>query len=203
MKLVYMPGACSLSTRIVLNEVGAEFASDKYDTTTGKTDSGVDFKSINPKGYVPFLQIDDENVLTENSAILTYLAEKHPDHQLIPEAGAFERIKFQELLVFISSELHKSFTPLFVYQDATPEQRAKFVARLSSRMSIIEDLLSDGREFLFADRFTIADAYAVVVLNWSNFVNIDLAPFPHIAAFIERGLARPAAQKSLQQEGLI
>ena len=203
MKLVYMPGACSLSTRIVLNEIGADFTSEKYDKATGKTESGIDFKSINPKGYVPFLQIDDDNALTESSVILTYLAEQYPDHKLIPEAGSMERIKFHELLAFISTELHKSFTPLFAYQDATPEQREKFVDRLKSKMSILEDRLNDGREFLFADRFTIADAYAVVVLNWSNFVNIDLTPFPYIKAFLERNLARPAALKSLREEGLV
>lgn len=202
MKLYYFPGACSLATRIVLHETNTDFTSEKVDVAAGKTESGIEYKTINPKGYVPFLSIGPDIQLSEGTVILSYLADQHPDLNLAPTNGSMDRLKFQEFLAFLSTEIHKSFTPLFVYPKASDEQRQLFIKRLKSKVKIIDDRLSDGREFLFGDQFTITDAYALVILGWHNFVKVDFSDFPHIQAYLERMSKRSSVQTSLKEEGL-
>ncbi len=202
MKLYYLPGACSLSIRIILNELNLPFEGIKVDPRTGKTEAGADYRAINPKGYVPALELDDGTVITENPAILQYLADQHPDAGLAPAPGSFERVRLQEALNFIAAELHKAFSPYF-RPGLEGEEKAKVEAKVERRIGDVEQALADGRPFLLGERFSVADAYLFVVLSWSNVVGVKLDAWPQAAAFVSRIAERPAVHKSLVQEGLI
>ena len=202
MKLYYLPGACSLSIRIILNELNLPFEGIKVDPRTGKTEAGADYRAINPKGYVPALELDDGTVITENPAILQYLADQHPDAGLAPAPGSFERVRLQEALNFISAELHKAFSPYFG-PALDSEEKAKVEAKVKRRIGDVEQALADGRDFLLGGRFFVADAYLFVVLNWSNVVGLSLDAWPKVAALVARVAERSAVHKSLVQEGLI
>jgi glutathione S-transferase len=201
MKLYYMPSACSLSPHIVANELGLPIELVKVDSTTKRTEHGEDFLAINPKGYVPALELDDGSVLTEGPAIVQYLADLKPDAQLAPTNGSMARYRLQEMLGFINSELHKSYTPLFnpASSDAVRTERLAYLHR---RYGLIEAAL--GRTpFLLGEQFTVTDAYLFVVTEWSKFVKFDLSPFPNLMAFQARIAARPAVQAAMRREGLI
>ncbi len=202
MKLFYKPGACSLASHIVLREAGADFELEAVDTDAGRTESGQDYRLINPKGYVPALQLASGEVLTEGAAVLQYLADRCAPGQLAPQAGTFERVRVQEWLNYTGSELHKAFSPFF---SGTATQADKDTAEVSLnvKFSYLNELLSDGREYLSGGRFTVADAYLFVVSNWANFVGIDLQRWPRVADFVSRIAKRPAVQSALQAEGLI
>jgi glutathione S-transferase len=201
MKLYFTPGACSLSPHIVAQEVGIPLTLVKVDLATKKVADGGDFTTINPKGYVPALQLDNGELLTEGPAIVQYLADQKPAAKLVPAAGTFERSRIQEMLGFINSELHKTYSPLF--NPATPaEIRKEREAYLRRRYGLLEKQLAKG-PYLFGDQFTVADAYLFVVTNWSNFVKLDLSEFPNLMAFQARVSARPAVQTALKAEGLI
>src|SRR3982751_4540147 len=172
MKLFFSPGACSLSPHIVLRELGLPFDLERVDTKAGKTASGADYRALNPKGYVPALQIDGGEVLTEVAAIVQYLADRKPDAGLAPPPGTMERYRLQEWLVYVATEIHKGFSPLFRTNDE--EAKKPLVAALTAKFPYIAQKLS-GRQFLLGDRFTVADAYLFTVLNWSRFVGIDLS----------------------------
>ncbi len=202
MKLFYKQGACSLATHIVLNEVGATFDLDEVDTDAGRTTSGLDYKQINPKGYVPALQLESGEVLTEGASILQYIADQHPDKGLAPATGTVERARLHEYLNYVSSELHKAFGPFFS-STATDEDKQRASVNVAKKFGYVDNLFSDGRTFLLGDEFSVADAYLFVVSNWSNFVGVDLQNWPNIAAFVERVAKRPAAQAAMQAEGLI
>lgn len=202
MKLYYLPGACSLSIRIALNELNLPFEGIKVDVRTGKTEAGADYRAINPKGYVPALELDDGTVITENPAILQYLADQHPAAGLAPAPGSIERVRLQEALNFISAELHKAFSPYFG-PALEGEEKAKVEAKVNRRISDVERVLADDRPFLLGERFSVADAYLFVVLNWSNVVGVNLDDWPKVAAFLSRVAERPAVHQSLVQEGLI
>jgi glutathione S-transferase len=201
MKLYFFPGACSLSPHIVAREAGIELTLDKVDMATKKTQDGRDFSAINPKGYVPALELDDGEVLTEGTAIVQYLADKKPDAGLVPAAGSLERYRLQEMLGYINSELHKAYTPLF-NPKSTPDMRAYSEDSLRKRYAFIEQRL-DGKAYLFGDSFTAADAYLFTVTNWAKFVKLDLASFPNLLAFQARVAARPAVQAAMAAEGLL
>jgi len=203
MKLYYKPGACSLASHIVLNEIVAVFELDKTNTTTGKTQTGADFAEINPNGYVPVLQAGTGDVITENPAVLQYLADLKPEKRLAPTAGTIERVRLQELLNFISSELHKAFGPFFSGEELSPDARARAEAQVARRTDDIERRLGDGRAFLLGDDFTVADAYAFVVLNWTTFVGIDTSRWPSVQAFLDRVKIRPSVVKAMIAEGLV
>ena len=203
MKLYYKPGACSMASHIALNEIGASFDLDKTDTEAGKTESGGDFRKINPNGYVPALVTEGGDVITENPAVLQYLADQAPEAGLAPMNGTLERTRLQEALNFVSSELHKAFSPFFSGTDLDLEARKNAEANVGRRIDHIEQCLADDRAYILGETFSVADAYAFVVLNWTNFVGIGLATWPKTQAYVARVAARPAVVKAMVTEELI
>lgn len=201
MKLYYGPGACSLSPHIVAREAGIVLDLIKVDTKTKKTESGADFNAINPKGYVPALELDSGELLTEGAAIVQYLADLKPASQLASANGTFARVRLQEMLTYLSSEIHKSYSPLFS-PTTSPEVREERHAYLLKRYQLIEDRLA-SQPFLFGDSFSVADAYLFVVTNWAQHVKLDLSTLPALQAFQQRVAARPAVQVAMRAEGLI
>lgn len=201
MKLYYKPGACSLASHIALIETGQEFEIEAVDTGAGRTATGRDYLKINPKGYVPALELDDGEVLTEGPAILQFLADGDSSAQLAPEPGTRERARMLEQLTFTSSELHKAFGPLF-REGSSEEDRQKARSAVGTKLDTVETLLSDGRGFLAGGRFSIADAYLFVVANWANFTEIDLSRWPNVAGFVKRIAQRPAVLQAMSREGL-
>ena len=198
MKLYLTPHACSLSPHIVLREAGIPFDIEVVDLGTKKTKSGGSYTSVNPKGYVPALEIEGGQVLTEGPAIVQYIADQKPASKLAPPAGSFERYRLQEWLNFISSELHKSVGPLF--SDATP---AAWKETLKTRVAGRFDTLSkslQGKDYLMGSTFTVADAYLFVILSWTSHVGIDLSKWPVLTAYFERVKARPAVKAALDAE---
>ena len=201
MKLYYSPGACSLSPHIVLRESGLPFTLVLASTKTHKLADGTDYYTINPKGYVPLLELDDGQRLGEGPVILQYIADHAPDKALAPAYGSMARYRVQEWLNFITSELHKGFGPLF--WPTTPEE-FKTVAkeRLAGRLKWIDEQL-EGRSYLMGDAFTLPDAYLFTVVNWCKFVGLDISALKNLGGFMARMAARPAVQAALKAEGLI
>jgi glutathione S-transferase len=200
-KLYYSPGACSLSPHIVLAEAGLAYSIEKVDLKAKKTETGADFFAVNAAGYVPALVLDNGEVLTEGPAIVQYLADQVPEKKLAPSPGSFERVRLQEKLNFISTEIHKSFSPLF--NPAAPEEW-KTVARglIGRRLDVVEQALA-GRDYLLGD-FTVADAYLFTVLGWGRMVGVDVNEGrPLLAAYLKRVGSRPAVQQAMREEGLI
>jgi len=201
MKLFYASGACSLSPHIVAQEAGIELSLQKVDLKTKTIASQGDFLTVNPKGYVPVLQLDDGQVLTEGPVIGQYLADLKPEKGLAPKAGTLPRYRLQEWLGYINSELHKTYSPLF--SPATPaETRAERLAYLAKRYALVEKQLA-SHPYLLGESFTVADAYLFTITNWAGAVKLDLAPFPHLRAYQERVAARPAVKAAMKAEGLI
>lgn len=203
MKLYFKPGACSMSARIVMIELGLNFDAVKVDTVSGRTETGADYRIINPKGYVPALEIAGDTILTENPAILQYLADAHPESGLAPSPGTLLRARQQEWLNFTSSELHKAFGPYFRGKPLDDDEKAQADRQLARRVGNVEEGLSDGRNFILGDSFSVADAYLFVVLNWSGFIGFSLDRWPHVASYVARIAARPASREAMRQEGLL
>jgi glutathione S-transferase len=201
MKLYYFAGACSLSPHIVLLEAGLPFTLVKVDAKTKKTESGADFLTINSKGMVPTLQLDDGRVLTEGPAIVQYLADQKPESGLAPRAGTFERYQLMEMLNYITSEVHKSFSPLF-NPAISAEARGAAVANLAKKFDWLSGFLSK-KDYLMGNTFTVADAYLFTVLSWTGHVKIDLSKWPALAEFKARIAHRPKVQEAMKAEGLI
>lgn len=203
MKLYFKPGACSMSSRIVLNELGADFDAIEVDTEKGVTKTGADYREINPKGYVPALQLAGGAVLTENPAILQFLADSQPNARLAPTAGTLERARLQEWLNFISSELHKAFSPYFQGRLLDAAEKERVDVHLGRRIGDVERGLTDGREFILGNHFSVADAYLFVVLSWSSHVGPSLSRWSRVAAYVARLASRPSIRQALLQEGLV
>jgi glutathione S-transferase len=201
MKLYFSPGACSLSPHIALREAGLDFVAERVDLRQKVTESGADFRAVNPKGYVPALQLQDGTVLTEGPAIVQYIADQAPAAKLAPAAGTIERYKLVEWLNYISTEVHKSFSPLF-NPAATDDMKQAARTAIGNRLNYVAQVL-DGREFLMGSQFTVADAYLFTVLGWAGYVKLSLADWPVLQAYIERVGARPAVQQAMRDEGLI
>lgn len=201
MKLYYSPGACSLSPHIVLLEAGLEATLVRVDTQSHKTADGADFYTINAKGYVPVLELDDGERLTEGPAIVQYLADRNAASKLAPAAGTMERYHLQEWLNFITSELHKQFGPLF---DATTpaDYKEKLKAKIGKRFDWVAQGLA-GKDYLMGSTFTVADAYFFTMLSWTKTVGIDLASWPALVAYQARVAARPKVRQALIAEGLL
>jgi glutathione S-transferase len=201
MKLYYSPGACSLASHIALYETGLPFETDRIIKTTKMTVGGENFMQLNPKGYVPTIKLNDGSILTEGAAVLQYIADQNPTSGLAPQAGSMERYRLQEWLTFISSEIHKSFSPMF-NKDATEGEKNHARNMLGRRLGYAEAQLAN-KPYLMGDHFTVADAYFFVVVNWSSIVGFDLSPFPRIKEYLARIAARPAVQAAMKAEGLL
>jgi len=200
MKLYYSPGACSLSPHIVLCEAGLPHALVNVDLKTKKMADGGDYLQVNGKGYVPVLELDDGQRLSEGPAIVQYLADQKPDSGLAPKSGGMERYRLQEWLNFISTEVHKQFSPLF-NPGASEDWKQAARANLSRRFDWIATRLQD-RPYLMGERFTVADAYLFTVLNWCAFTGIDLGRWPALKDYAARVGGRPKVQEALKAEGL-
>ena len=200
MKLYYAAGACSLSPHIVALEAGIPVELEKVDTKAKRTASDQDYWLINPKGYVPALALDDGELLTEGPAIVQYLADLKPESGLAPANGTTARYRLQEMLGYINSELHKTYSPLFKPEtpDAVREERKEYLRR---RYRLLEERLAQ-HPWLVGDRFTVADAYLFTVTNWARHVALDLSEFPALLDFQKRVAERPAVQTALEAEGL-
>ena len=199
MKLYYAPGTCALSPHIVAREAGLPLKLVRVDNKTKKTETGDDYRELNPKGYVPLLELDDGARLTEGPAIVQYLADLAPAAQLAPPNGTIERYRLQEWLNFITSEIHKQFSPLF---DATmPEEaKTKFRDKLALRFDWLSAELT-GRDFLMSG-FSVADAYLFTVLQWTKWTGPELARWPVLQSYVARIAARPHVQQAMREEGL-
>ncbi len=201
MKLYYAKGACSLSPHIVLLEAGLPFTLEKIDFAAKKTAAGVDYFTINTKGAVPALELDDGRVLTEGPAIVQYLADQKPESGLAPPAGTFERYRLIEILNYITSEVHKGFSPLF-NPKISADWKASALSNLGKKLDWLTGFL-DGKTYLLGDAFTVADAYLFTVLSWSAHVGVDLAKWPVLTAYHSRVAQRPKVQEALEAEGLL
>jgi glutathione S-transferase len=202
MKLYYVPGACSLAVHIVLREAGYKFDMERVDMPNKKTESGADYLSINPKGYVPALQLDDGAVLTEAAVMLQYLADEKPRRNLAPKPRTMERYRLMEWLNFTAAEIHKTLGAFFRFkQEMTPEWRQAQLGLVEQRFATLEKMLG-STQYVMGDEFSIADAYLFTTLNFANFLQIDLARWPAIQAYMARVAGRPAVRKAMKTEGL-
>jgi len=199
-KLYYSPGACSLSPHIVLHEAGLPFETVLASTKTHKLPDGTDYYSINPRGYVPLLEFDDGQRLTEGPVIVQWIADQVPQKRLAPSAGTMPRYRVMEWLNFVSAELHKQFSPLF--NPAYPEE-AKAINRekLLGRYTWVDEQLA-GRQYLMGDEYSVADAYLYTVTRWTVPMKLDISSRANLAAFMARMDQRPAVQRALAAEGL-
>jgi len=196
MKLYIIPGACSLAVNIALREAGLRFELARLDLETGKAD-GVSFRSINPKGYVPALQLNDGRVLTENVAVLQYVADQNPEVRLAPPAGSFERYRLMEWLCFINSELHKGFSPL--YSPLASEDVRQYARNhVGKRLDYLQETVTES--YLLGGRFTVADAYLFTVLGWGAEVGLEMAKWPRLEAYRAQIALRPHVVAALESE---
>jgi glutathione S-transferase len=201
MKLYYMAGSCSLASHIALYESGIKFETSALDRKTRKTSDGHEFDQINSKGYVPALRLDDGQLLTENVAVLLYIADRNPAAGLAPAEGTLERYRLIEWLAFINSEIHKNFAPLF-YPAAGEETRHFARTNLSKRLDWLNTALGP-KKFLAGEGFTVADAYLYTVLRWAPRVGIDLATWPNLSRYHDELAARPNVVAAMKKEGLV
>jgi glutathione S-transferase len=195
-----MAGACSLATHIALREAGIAFELVKVSHRTHKTYDGVDFSEINSKGYVPALVLDNGELLTENAALLQYVADLNPAAGLAPAVGTLERYRLSEWLAYINSEIHKAFSLLFV-PNASGDMKQYAHAALTKRVGWLAQRMGSN-PYLLGERFTVADAYFFVTLTWAPLVGFDLTPWPNLKSFQERITARPHVIEAMTAEGL-
>ena len=200
MKLYYLTGACSLASVMALREAGVKCELVKVDRKTRKAADGLDFNEVNPKGYVPVLTLDNGETLTENIAVLQYIADRNPAAKIAPPAGTMERYHLIEWLGFINSEIHKSFSPLF---REVPEAVKDYARNnLQSRLDYAQRALG-SKSYLMGEQYTVADAYLYVVLGWGAHLNFDIGRWPQLKQLHERVGARPHTIEALKSEGLL
>lgn len=202
MKLYYSPGACSLAVHIIIQELGLSCELEVVNLKSKETSSGKDFWKINPKGQVPVLVLDNQEVLTENLAILQYLAEKTDAVLLLPPVGEFKRYRVLEWLVFVSTELHKGFGPFFNPRVPHDAREDVFKPLLKKKFQWVEDSLKE-KDYLLGEMFTLPDAYLFVMLTWFPAVKISLSDFPRLSAYYARLKQRESIQKALKEEGIL
>lgn len=204
MKLYYSPGACSLSPHIVAAEAGIalELVRVNLGKTPHTTASGADFSSVNPNGYVPVLELDDGQWLTEGPAIVQFLADLKPEGGLAPAAGTVARARLQSWLNFIGTELHKMYSPWLFHAEYGEQAQTVARGKLAERLAFVDRHLAANGPYLMGESFTVADAYLFTVASWSKLVNVDLSDFPAVRAHLERVGARPAVREAMQAEGL-
>ena len=201
MKLYFSPGACSLAVHIALREVGARFDATSVDLSKSMTADGIDYRSISPRGYVPLLELEDGSRHTEAASLLQYVADFDPSQRLIGAAGSARRLAVVEWLTFVSTELHKVFSPWLWHKEAAESTRKAVKDKLATRFAELDDLLS--RQDHLAGEYSVADAYAFTIVNWANFLTLPLTPYPHLKAYLARVSSRPAVQEALRAEGLL
>lgn len=201
MKLYYAPAACSLAPHIVLRETGSSFSLEKVDTAQHRTQAGADYHTVNPKGQVPLLQLDDGSLLSEGPVIVQYIADRAGDTTLMPAAGSLARYRVMEWQNYITSELHKSFTPLFGSELDAPAKKI-LSGLLRKKFEWVNSRL-EGQDHLTGAAFTAADAYLFVVTGWARFVALDLSDLGHLQRFVQRVAARPAVREAMKAEGLL
>lgn len=199
--LYYSPAACSLSPHIVLREAGLPFELHKVSLATKTVEGGGNLAEVNPKGQVPTLVLDDGTVLTEGPAIVQWIADRRPEAGLAPPNGTIDRYRLQGWLNFVTSEVHKTFTPLFD-RTAGEETKELFRGVLAKKLAFLDAHFA-SHAFLMGDAFTVADAYCFTCVNWAGFVKIDLSPYPNLQAYTARVAARPHVQEALKAEGLL
>ena len=200
MKLYYAPGACSLAPHIALNEAGLAYDAVKVDLRTHQLADGTDYYTINPKGYVPLLELDDGQRLSEVAVILQYIGDRKPG-TLAPAFGSLPRYRVMEWLNFIATEIHKQFGPLW-YPDTPDATKEKQRATLAKRFDFVAKTLA-AQPYLAGDAFSIADAYLFTIVNWSGMLKIDLSSWPELQQFQARVAARPKVHATLVAEGLV
>lgn len=199
MKLYYSPSACSLAPHIILREAGTPFSLERVNTKTKTTETGADYLAINPKGYVPALELDDGEIVTEGIILQQLIADRNPQANLIPPAGTKARRQLEQWLVFLATEVHKVHIPLF-WPTTPTDAKPAFLDKIAQRYALIEKTLNDGRAYVTGDSFTIVDAYLFTLANWAPRVDIDLAQWPQLQRLLARVAARPAVQAALDAE---
>ena len=195
MKLFISPGACSLASHIVLQDSGLKFTTETVNWESGQ------INAITSKGYVPALEMDNGQILTEGAAILQFIADQAPSKNLIPANGTLERYRAQEWLNYISTEVHKGFSPLFNDKNST-EVKAAALTELEKKFEYLSTELK-GKTFLMGNQFTVCDAYLFTVLNWTHFLKVDLTKWPVLLGFMESVKNRPGTMAALKAEKLI
>jgi glutathione S-transferase len=201
MKLYFAPGACSLSPHIVLREADYTFDLEQVNNQEKKTKSGMDYWGINAKGQVPVLELDNGERITEGPVIVQYLADQKPACGVAPANGSMERVRVQEWLNFTTSEIHKTFGPIF--RPTTPDAfKALSKENLGKRFDWLDKQLA-GKQYLTGNKFTVADAYLFTVVRWSTRVDIDLGKWPNLKAYVDHVTARPKVQEAMKAEGLV
>jgi glutathione S-transferase len=200
MKLYYAPGACSLAVHIALREVGVPFDLAKVDLAHHTTETGASYLDISPRGYVPLLELDDQSRHTEGAALLQYVGDLDPAQALIGRPGSRERLAVLEWLTFISTELHKGFSPWLWHKETAESTRQAAKARLAARFTELEGVLS--RSDFLAGAYSVADAYGFTIVNWASLLGMPLTAYPHLQAWMARVAARPQVQAALRAEGL-
>jgi len=201
MKLYYSPATCSMAAHIIAEEIGLDLDLEKVDLRSKRLANGGDFMAISPKGYVPALMISPGVVLTEGIAVLQYLASRSTDHDLTPPAGSIDHFRHLEWLGFISSEIHKTFTPLW-HPEFPAETRAAAKATLDKRLGFVDGHLGTHR-YLMGEHFSLADAYCFTVVNWCHLLQIGLTPYPNLRRYLDEIATRPAVQRAMTAEGLL
>ena len=202
MKLYYSPGACSLAPHIVAREAGVALDLEKVDLAAHKLADGSDYYDVNPRGYVPAIRVKaDEPVLTEANVVVQFLADQKPEAGLMPKLGTPERYRAQQWLAFVATELHKNFSWLW-YKDTPAETKATVKDKLNKRFAELDGHLKNN-DYLLGKSFSAADAYAFTIINWVNFLGMNLKSFPNLQAFMDRVAARPKVQEALKAEGLV
>lgn len=201
MKLYYAPGACSMAPHIVALDAGQKLELVKVDIPTKKTEHGDNYWKINPKGYVPALVLDSGEVLTEVPAICQYIADQHPDAGLVSPYGSMQRYEEMAALNFTSAEVHKQIGALF-NPALTPEMRNVQIGSISHRLRTLDKML-EGRDYIMGDRYTVADAYLITVLNWTGYHKVDISQWPNIQKYMSRMNSRENVRKAMVEEGLV
>lgn len=202
MKLYYSPAACSLAAHITAREAGIAVDLVKVDIGNHTLEDGTDYFTINPRGYVPALRLDDGTLLTEVAAIVQYLGDLAPASGVVPAAGTMARVHLQEWLTFVSSELHKAFSPWLWHKETAESTKKAVRDRIALRFVEMDRLLA-RQPYLLGERFSAADAYAFAIVNWSHFLMVSLQPYPALAAYMARVAERPMVRAALQAEGLL
>jgi glutathione S-transferase len=201
-KLYYSPAACSLAAHIAAREAGVAVELIKVDIGNHTLEDGTDYYSVNPRGYVPALRLDDGTLLTEVAAIVQYIGDLSPASGVVPPAGTMQRVHLQEWLTYIGTELHKAFSPWLWHKETAESTKQSVREHLARRFAELDRLLA-AQPYLLGEQFSVADAYAFAIVNWSHFLMVSLKPYPALAAYLERIAARPRVIAALQAEGLL